>query len=56
MVAGGVINVPAVVCLIVSVPFTGTWTITSTSSRKWGLKNGLRGEKGTIAGNKREDL
>ena len=51
MVAGSVINVPDAACLIVSEMFTRTLTITWTSSRKWGLKNGLRREKGTIDGN-----
>jgi len=49
-----VINVPDAACWIVSVLFTRILTITWTSSRKWGLKNGLRREKGTIDGNEDE--
>ena len=45
------INVPDAAYLIIFVMFTRTLTITWTSSRKWGLKNGWRREKGTIDGN-----
>ncbi len=51
VVAGSVINIPDAAFWIVSAKFTRTLTITWTSSRKWGLKNGWRREKGIIDGN-----